>query len=307
MTAFSIADLRKARGTDFSEISNALKKTNEGFGAKEDDEFFKLERDKAGNGSAVIRFLPKHPEDELPWVSIYTHGFQGPTGRWYIENSLTTLGEADPVSEANRTLWASGLEKDKELARKQKRKLSYISNIRIISYPAHPEMEGKVMAFKYGKKIFEKVMDKANPTFADEKPVNPFDAFDGCDFKLRMRQVDGYPNYDTSVFADPAPIADTDEGILEVLNAMSPLKAYIAPSKFKSYDELTKKFHQVMNAQPASTQTAEDVADRLGKSVDSKPAGKVVKEKVNAPVKAEAPVDGESDESIEDYFRSIAN
>lgn len=306
MTAFSISDLRKASSTDFGAISAALKKTNEGGFSKDEDNFFKLERDKAGNGSAVIRFMPKHPDDELPWVSIYTHGFQGPTGRWYIENSLTTLGENDPVSESNRALWATGNEKDKELARKQKRKLSYISNVRIISYPAHPELEGRVMPFKYGKKIFEKIMDKANPTFADEDPVNPFDPIKGCDFKLRMRQVDGYPNYDTSVFAEAAPIADNDDDILAILNTMEPLKGFISPDKFKSYDELKTKFEQVMNASPASTGTAEEVAERLGKSVEAKSAGKTTAAKSPGKVKDVPPAEEDSDESIEDYFRSIA-
>lgn len=305
MTAFSIADLRKARGNDFAAISAALKKTNEGY-TKEESEFFKLERDKAGNGSAVIRFLPKHPDDDLPWVLLYSHAFQGPTGRWYIENSLTTLGETDPVSEANRSLWATGLEADKKLAQKRKRKAQYISNIKIVSYPAHPEMEGMVMPFKYGKKIFEKLMDKANPTFDDEKPVNPFDAFDGCDFKLRMRQVEGYPNYDTSAFSDPSPIAETDEEILEVLNKCKPLKRFVAADQFKSYAELQKKFDQVINGKPASTKTAEDAADAIiaeqssAKPAPEKKAGKSKPEPVITP-------DDDSDDSIEDYFKSIAN
>ena len=307
MSNFSIADLRKARGNDFATISAALKKTNEGY-TKEETEFFKLERDKAGNGSAVIRFLPKHPDDDLPWVLLYSHAFQGPTGRWYIENSLTTLGEADPISEANRALWATGLEADKKLAQKRKRKAQYISNIKIVSYPSHPEMEGKVMPFKYGKKIFEKLMDKANPTFEEDKPVNPFDPFEGCDLKLRMRQVDGYPNYDTSVFSDAAPIAETDEGILDILNQCQPLKRFVAPDQFKSYSDLEKKFNQVVNAKPASTQTAEDAADAIIASKEES-VGKVAPEKKvgkTKPAPVEAPAD-ESDDSIEDYFKSIAN
>lgn len=303
MTAFSIADLRKQRGSDFGAIVAALKKTNEGF-SKEDSEFFKLERDKAGNGSAVIRFLPKHPDDDLPWVQIYSHGFQGPTGRWYIENSLTTLGENDPVSEANRALWTTGLEDNKKQATKQKRKLQYISNIKIVSYPAHPELEGTVMPFKYGKKIFEKLMDKANPTFADEKPVNPFDPFDGCDFKLRMRQVEGYPNYDTSVFAESSPIAASDEEIVEVLNKAQPLKRFVAPDQFKSYAELQKKFDQVMNGKPASTRTAEDAADAIVEAQKAPTKPTEAKGKVKDAPKIEAA--GDSDDDIENYFKSIA-
>lgn len=300
--SFNLADLRKARNADFSEITAALKKTADGGNFKNDDEdFFKLERDKAGNGSAVIRFLPKHPDDALPWVAIYSHGFQGPSGRWYIENSLTTLDQPDPVAEANRALWSTGNEKDKEQARKQKRKLNYIANIRIISYPAHPEMEGQVKRFKFGKKIFEKLMDKANPTFDDEKPINPFDPFDGCDFKLRMRQVDGYPNYDTSVFAEPAPIASSDEAIMDILNQVKPLKEFLDPGNFKSYDELLKKFNSVMNASPASTSKAEETVERMAKepSAPPKSVGKSVKESTSGN-------EPEDSDDIEQYFKDLA-
>jgi hypothetical protein len=268
-----------------------------------------LERDKAGNGSAVIRFLPKHPDDELPWVSIYNHAFQGPTGRWYIENSRTTLGEADPVSEHNAALWKTGLEADKESARKSKRRLNYIANILIVSCPGKPELEGSVMKFKFGKKIFEKLMESANPTFEDEKPLNPFDPFEGANFKLRMRQVEGYPNYDKSEFADPAPIAGSDEEIVEILNKMQPLKELIAPAKFKSYDELKRKFESVMNGTPAGTKTAEEVAESMSSMPVAAPKaqGKTVAEpKVQTkakPAPQAEPDAGEDD--IEQYFKSI--
>lgn len=300
--SISIADLRKARSTDFGAISKALTKTNEG--KSDDGDFFKLEKDKAGNASAVIRFLPKHPDDELPWVTVYSHAFQGPSGRWFIENSRTTINEADPISEANRALWATGNEKDKELARKQKRKTNYITNVLVISDPKNPDNEGKVMRFKFGKKIYEKIMDKAKPTFEDEKPVNVFDAFDGAEFKLRMRQVDGYPNYDTSIFSEPKPIADSDEEIVAVVNQMKSLKEFVDPKNFKSYDELKRKFDTVMNGAVASSAKAEEVAERMREepAAKQKPVGKVAEAKTTS-----KPAWEEDDEqSVEDYFKSIA-
>jgi hypothetical protein len=253
--------------------------------------------------------LPKHPDDELPWVSIYNHAFQGPTGRWYIENSRTTLGEADPISEANSALWKTGLEADKELARKQKRKLNYIANVLIVSYPAKPELEGSVMKFKFGKKIFEKLMESANPTFEDEKPLNPFDPIEGANFKLRMRQVEGYPNYDKSEFADPAPIASSDDEILEVLNKIQPLKELVSPAKFKTYEELKRKFDSVMNGTPSTSKTAEEVAESMSSMPVAAPKsqGKVVSEpKVQTKAKTQAEPE-ESNDDIEDYFKSIAS
>ena len=305
---FSISDLRKSRG-DFASLQQALKKTTQ-YEKDDDSDFFKLERDKAGNGSAVIRFLPKHPDDELPWVSIYSHSFQGPTGRWYIENSRTTLGEADPVAEANSALWKTGLDADKELARKQKRKLNYIANILVVSYPSKPELEGQVLKFKFGKKIFEKLMESANPTFEDEKAVNPFDPFEGANFKLRMRQVEGYPNYDKSEFADPAPIADSDEDIVEILNKMQSLKELVAPSKFKSYEALKTKFESVVNGTVAGgNKTAEQVAESMTSMPVAAPKaqGKTVAEpKVQTKSKPAPQAEPDDSDDIEDYFKQIA-
>jgi hypothetical protein len=305
---FSIADLRKSRG-DFTAITKALEKTNGGYENDEAD-FFKVQRDKAGNGSAVLRFLPKHPEDDLPWVQVYSHSFQGPTGRWYIENSRTTLGEADPVSECNAQLWKTGLDSDKEIARKQKRRLHYVANILVVSYPTKPELEGQILRFKFGKKIFEKLMESANPTFEDEKPLNPFDPFEGANFKLRMRQVEGYPNYDKSEFADASPIAGSDEEIVEILNKMTSLKELVDPSKFKSYEELKRKFDSVMNGTPTGSKTAEEVAESMSSMPIAAPKtqGKIVAEPKNQTKSKPAPqAEPESDgDDIEDYFRSIS-
>ena len=294
---FTISDLRKSRG-DFTAITKALEKSN---GYENDDaDFFKLQRDKAGNGSAVLRFLPKHPSDDLPWVQLYSHSFQGPTGRWYIENCRTTIGEEDPVAQAARELWATGLEKDKEVARKYKRKLSYIANVYVVSAPGQPELEGTVMRYKFGKKIFEKIMDKAKPTFEDEQPLNVFDPFEGAEFKLRMRQVDGYPNYDTSVFSEPKPIAESDEEILAILNQMKPLKELVDVSKFKSYEDLDKKFKSVVNGNVAPSGNAEAVMEKMrNEPTKDAPEPKSKESKFEST--------GSSDEDdMEAYFKKIA-
>jgi hypothetical protein len=196
------------------------------------------------------------------WVGVFNHAFQGPTGKWYIENSLTTLGENDPVGELNSKLWNSGSDANKEIARKQKRKLSYICNVLIISDPKHPENEGKVMLFKFGKKIFDKLMDKAKPTFEDEKPVNIFDPYDGADFKLRMRKVDGYPNYDQSTFMDQAQLAGGDEEkMVEILNRSYKLSEFLDRKNFKSYEDLSKKLSDVLDADAPLARSAATLSE----------------------------------------------
>lgn len=295
----SIADLKKSRSLDFGAITKALSKTTESQYKNDDDEYFKVTRDKAGNGSAVIRFLPAAPGDELPWVAIYSHAFQGPTGRWYINNCLSTLGQDDPVNIKNRELW-QGSEKDKEQAKKQKRKLNYVANVYVVSDPGNRENEGKVLKFKFGKKIFEKIMEKVQPTFEDDTPLNVFDLWEGANFKLRMRQVEGYPNYDQSGFADASPVAEDDEQILKIVNSQYPLRDLIDPKNFKSYDDLKKQFDSVMSAgpTPASQEKMEDepVAESPKmKSAAAKPAAKAVV------------ADSESEDDLEDYFKSIAS
>jgi hypothetical protein len=236
-----INTLRKMRNQDFGKISSEFNKiANPQSDSKsyQDDRFWKLEADKAGNGTATLRFLPRAEGDELPWVKIFSHGFQGPTGKWYIENSLTTIGENDPVGELNSRLWNTGSDADKEVARKQKRKLAYYANVLVVSDPKHPENEGKVMLFKFGKKIFDKIMDKARPTFEDETPVNVFDLWEGADFKLRMRKVDGYPNYDQSAFQEPSTIAEDEDKILAIVNSQHKLGEFLDKKNFKTYEEL---------------------------------------------------------------------
>ena len=246
----SFANLKKARKTDLSKLTEAIEKINtntntNGNGA--DERIWKLTVDKAGNGHAVIRFLPAPQGEDIPWARIWDHGFQGPGG-WYIENSLTTLGQKDPVSEYNTKLWNSGVDSDKEVARKQKRKLQYIANIFVVSDPANPDNEGKVFLFKFGKKIFDLINDKMNPEFDDETPVNPFDLWNGCNFRLRARKVAGFRNYDKSEFDSQTALADDDAELERIWNTQYSLEELIAPDQFKSYDELKTRFETVIGA-----------------------------------------------------------
>lgn len=249
MSFNSLSELRKNRGNFDSlmkEVEKIANPTNEKRG--DDDRFWKPSVDKAGNGQAVLRFLPAPAGEELPWVRVFDHGFQGPTGKWYIENSLTTINKPDPVGELNSELWNSGIEANKEIARKQKRRLSYISNVLVIRDPANPENEGKVFLYKYGKKIFDKIKDVMQPTFEDEKPVNPFDLWEGANFKLRIRQVEGYRNYDKSEFDGPAPLSDDDAELERIWKQSHSLAAFLDPSNFKSYDELKAKLNAVLGS-----------------------------------------------------------
>jgi len=224
----------------------------------QDDRFWKPELDKSGNGYAVIRFLPAVEGEDLPWQRVWHHAFQGPGGQWYIENSLTTLGQKDPVSEENTRLWNTGIEADKEIARKRKRKLQYYSNVLVVSDPKHPENEGKVFLYKFGKKIFDKITEAMNPQFDDEKALNPFDFWEGANFKLKIRKVDGYWNYDKSEFEQPTRVKSTDEEIDALWKSQYALKTFIDASNFKSYDELKEKLNRVLTG-TRSTETVEDI------------------------------------------------
>jgi len=211
----------------------------------DDDRFWKPELDKTGNGFAVIRFLPAVENEDLPWQRVWSHAFQD-KGGWYIENSLTTLSQKDPVSEENTRLWNTGLDSDKEIARKRKRKLSYYSNIMVVSDPKHPENEGKVFLFKFGKKIFDKITEAMQPAFDDEQPINPFDFWKGANFKLKIRKVDGYWNYDKSEFESVSQVAVDDEKIKGIWKQQHALKPFVDPSNFKTYDELKEKLNRVI-------------------------------------------------------------
>ena len=244
-------NLKRNRESSLERLTKEINKlSTKETGSSKDERFWQPEVDKMGNGFAVIRFLPAPAGEEVPWVRVWNHGFQGPGG-WYIENSLTTLNQPDPVSEMNSKLWNSGNDKDKEIVRQRKRRLNYISNIVVLKDPAHPENEGKVFLFKYGKKIWDKINEVMNPQFEDEKPVNPFELWDGANFKLKIRKVEGYRNYDKSEFESKSPLFDNDQDMAAIYNAEHSLEAFLAPSNFKSYDELKKKLEKVL-AEPTS-------------------------------------------------------
>jgi hypothetical protein len=218
----------------------------------QDDRLWKPELDKTGNGYAVLRFLPASSGEEMPWQRVWSHAFQD-KGGWYIENSLTTLNQKDPVSEENTRLWNTGVDSDKEIARKRKRKLSYYSNILIVSDPKHPENEGKTFLFKFGKKIFDKITEAMQPAFEDEQAINPFDFWKGANFKLKIRKVDGYWNYDKSEFEGVSQIKESDEDIKAIWSKQYPLLPFVDPSNFKTYDELKSKLNRVITGQQNTT------------------------------------------------------
>jgi hypothetical protein len=305
MAINTLADLRKSRGgfeTLMKEVEKIANPQSESRGA--DDRYWQPEVDKAGNGYAVIRFLAPPKGEELPWVRIWNHGFQGPAGKWYIENSLTTLGKADPVSEYNTELWNSGSEANKEIARKQKRKLSYVVNILVVKDQAHPENEGKVFLYKFGKKIFDKIKDIAEPQFEDEKPINPFDFWEGANFKLKIRNVEGYRNYDKSEFDGISAISEDDAEIEKIWSKQHSLVQFLEAKNFKSYDELKKKFEMVMGLNGASTAAVKPAADV---DLDDVPTARVAQKTEKAPVKVPAKeVDFDDDEDSLSYFAKLA-
>ena len=242
----SFADLKSKTGS-FEKLQTELAKVNSPSQVSyEDARLWKPDLDKSGNGFAVIRFLPQPAAEDLPWVRLWNHAFSGPGG-WYIENSLTTIGKSDPVSEYNTELWNSGNDADKDTARKQKRILKYYSNVLVISDPKHPENEGQVRLFRYGKKIFDKISEAMNPAFEDEEALNPFDFWKGANFKLKIRKVDGFWNYDKSEFEGAAQLHEGDDAKLEeVYNNLHSLQEFIEPKNFKTYDELKEKLHKVL-------------------------------------------------------------
>tara|TARA_A100000164_G_scaffold129771_1_gene115029 strand:+ start:108 stop:992 length:885 start_codon:yes stop_codon:yes gene_type:complete len=239
-----------------------------------DERLWKPTMDKTGNGYAVIRFLPAPKGEDLPWVKLWNHAFQGPTGQWFIENSLTTLGNNDPVSEYNSKLWNSGIESDKEIARRQKRKLSYYSNIYVVSDAANPQNEGKVFLYRYGKKIFDKVMEAMQPPFPDTDPINPFDFWEGANFKLKLRKVDGYWNYDLSSFDGVTTLLDDEDKLEEVWGEEYSLSEFTAPSNFKTYDELKTRLDMVLSGvtKTGTVETLMENEPTAPAKVNTKPA-----------------------------------
>ena len=268
-----------------------------------DDTMWKPELDKTGNGFAVVRFLPTPEGEEMPWVSYFDHGFQGPGG-WYIEKSLTTLNKKDPVSDYNTQLWNTGVEANKEIARKQKRRLHYVSNVYVVSDPKNPDNEVTVFKYRFGKKIFEMLKEAISPAFEDETPINPFDLREeGANFKIKIRKVDGYWNYDKSEFDSPAPLFAEEDELNEVVASLHSLSAIIAPEEFKSYEELKEKFDRVLGLTGASaTSTAESIAEDM----EEVPWSDVNKEPVaEEPVIQSASAD-DGDDAM-NYFKKLAS
>jgi hypothetical protein len=256
----SFSDLKKQSklGSLTAKLVKEVEKMNN-TASSGDDRVWKLECDKSGNGYAVIRFLPAPNGEDLPFVKLYSHAFQG-SGGWYIENSLTTLNQRDPVSELNTELWNNGTDSGKEIARKQKRKLTYVSNIYVVKDPANPDNEGKVFLYKYGKKIFDKITAAMQPEFEDETPIDPFDFWQGANFKLKAKNVAGYRNYDSSEFAAQSALLDDDDAMEAIWKKQYSLAELVAADQFKSYDELKKRLDYVLGNKTARRQDPE-VAD----------------------------------------------
>tara|TARA_Y100000296_G_scaffold79144_1_gene102727 strand:- start:147 stop:929 length:783 start_codon:yes stop_codon:yes gene_type:complete len=256
--------------------------------------------DKTGNGYAVIRFLPSVDGEDMPWVKVWNHAFQGPTGQWYIENSLTTIGQKDPVSEMNTAYWNSGVESDKEIARKQKRKLQYFSNIYVIEDPSNPENEGKVFLYRFGKKIFDKILETMQPAFQDETAINPFDFWEGANFKLKLRKVDGYWNYDKSEFDTPSPLLKDDDKLEKLWKSQYPLVEFSATTNFKSYDELKTRLNTVLSG----TVNTSNVSDESNPFDDS-PNTSIVVDTKEEPAPTVSVEDSSEDDTFS-YFEKLA-
>ena len=290
--ANTFASLKKSRSNDLQKLQTEVEKINNPKNnfSREDERFWKAELDKSGNGYAVIRFLPPPNNEEMAWAKIFNHGFQGPGG-WYIENSLTTIGQKDPLAEYNSTLWNSGIEANKEIARKQKRRLTYISNIFVVEDKANPQNEGKNFLFRYGKKIFDKVSSMANPEFEDESPVDVFNFWDGANFKLKIRKVDGFSNYDKSEFVTAASLFEDDTKMEETWNAQYSLTEFVGEDKFKSYEDLKSRLDIVLGNVTTPTMTAPATV-----------------ESVKVPFDGGEPItpSTSSDEENLDYFKKLA-
>ena len=295
----SFANLKKQSklGSLTQKLVKEVEKMNNTNG-NSDDRLWKLEVDKSGNGYAVIRFLPAPDGEDLPFVKLYSHAFQGPGG-WYIENSLTTLGQKDPVSEYNTTLWNNGTDAGKDAARKQKRKLTYISNIYVVKDPANPENEGKVFLYKYGKKIFDKLTAAMQPEFEDEEAIDPFDFWQGANFKLKAKNVAGFRNYDSSEFAAVSPLLDDDDALEALWKKENSLQEFVAEDQFKSYDELKTRLGYVLGNKTASRPVIDDEFSNEDSDRGS------AEELVTAAVSKSPAVEEDDDDPLK-YFAKLA-
>jgi hypothetical protein len=291
----SFQNLKRSSGNTIAKLVSAASGESSPTEKKSyvDERIWKPTVDKAGNGYAVLRFLPTVEGNDLPWVRYWDHGFKGPTGQWYIEKSLTSIGQQDPVSESNSKLWNSGDDRDKDIARERKRRLHYVSNILVESDPSNPANEGQVFLFVYGKKIFDKILDVMQPQFQDEDPIDPFHFWEGASFKLKIRNVEGYRNYDKSEFASPSALSESDEELEEIYDRCYDLSEFTNPSNYKSYDELQARLHLVLGQSVPSDYPA------LGK-VEAAPVMKQAPEPAVA-----ASVDADEDDTMS-YFAKLA-
>ncbi len=297
--------LKANSGKNLSKLTDELNKVSGATTKGKDERFWQAAVDKAGNGMAVIRFLDAPAGEDVPFVRLFEHGFKGPTGLWYIEKSLTTLGKDDPVAEFNTKLWNSTTDDaspERKQARDQKRRVHYISNVLIISDPANPDNEGKVFLFKYGKKIFDKLCEKAkpDPAFADEEAVNPFDMWAGAPFKLKIRKVDGYTNYDKSEFGEAGPIGD-DKLIEKVWKSCHSLQEFVDPESFKSHADLKDRLYKVLGLNDNANIKRSVKAESVDLEEDDAPSFKAT----HAP-NFSGGDDDDEDESIK-FFRDLAN
>ena len=289
----SFSNLKRNRTDLSSLVQKATESNGSTQGGSKDDRFWYPQRDKAGNGYAVVRFLPGMAEASTPWVRYWDHAFKGPTGQWYIEKSLTSIGIQDPIAELNSKMWNSGIEADKAIVRARKRNLRYVANVLVISDPSAPENEGQVKLYRFGKKIFDKIMDAMQPKFPDESPVNPFDMWEGADFVLKVRTVEGYPNYDTSAFKTPAALFGGDEGKLEeVYNKQFDLSEWTDPKNYKSYDDLKTRLALVLGESAARTVKQEVAMDEVRQP---------------APMPTAENLSMDDDDDTMSYFAKLAN
>ena len=299
----SFKDLKKqsSLGSLTSKLVKEVEKMNNGGGGG-DDRLWKPELDKTGNGYAVLRFLPAPEGEDIPWAKVYSHAFQGPGG-WYIENSLTTTGGKDPVSQYNRELWNSGNESDKDVVRRQKRKLSYYANIYVVKDPTNPQNEGGVFLYKFGKKIFDKVMEAMQPEFEDESPINPFDFWQGANFKFKIVKKDGYWNYDKSEFDAVSPLLEDDDALEALWKKQYSLAAVTAADQFKSYDDLKKRLDYVLGHKKPARRFDEEVANEDNDRGSFTPSFET--RKAEATVTAAVSSSNDEDDALK-YFQKLA-
>jgi hypothetical protein len=302
----SFKDLKRSSTSSFDKLNQELSKLNSNTTERQADQrLWSCQTDKAGNGYAIIRFLPAPGGEDVPFVRLWTHGFKGPGG-WYIENSLTTIGQQDPIAELNTRLWNSGNESDKETVRKQKRQLNFYSNIYVVKDPANPANEGKVFLFRYGKKIFDKLNELMNPQFEDEKPINPFDMWAGANFKLKIRKVEGYTNYDKSEFEDSAPLMDDDDKLEALWKQEYSLQELVDPKNFRTYEELQRRLDRAMGNTTGSV-PSNSRQPMVDDEDDTPPFNPTPQHRAAEPRPAPASKQDDEDDDDFDFFKNLVD